>query len=482
MRIVHILDRISFGGASRAAIVHARESARTAGHRHSIVSLNDAERPALEFARSSGVEVVDRPDQQELSALMGNADLIHIHFYNTPSIYEFFNRPLPPCRRLLWMHVSGFTPPQVLPLEVASRVDRVVLTSMESQKLPVVAALNRQNRFPNAIIAGADFARLKDIKPRLHHGFNVGYIGIIDPVKMYPRYVELSAAIDLPGVKFVVCGGGAELLRRKIDKTGAAEKFELKGYVADIAPILETLDVFGYPLSKETYSTTDQSLQEAMFAGVPPVVFDHGATSKMVQHNRTGIVVNSEEDYRGAIVFLAQNTAKRLELGENARRYAEQNFGVRRSSERMNEVYRDVIAREKSLMPPLSTESSPLTASEVFIVSLGDYGGDFSASRNGNEAERRAADVKIATQTRLMTSPQSGGILHWVQHFQSDPFLRMWAGLVFAKQGNNARALIEFRAALKLGGDRQRLTDYIRKTAYALNASPAALSAMLKPD
>lgn len=81
-----------------------------------------------------------------------------------------------------------------------------------------------------------------------------------------------------------------------------------------------------------------------------------------------------------------------------------------------------------------------------------------------------------------MTSPQSGGVLHWAQHLQSDPFLRMWAGLVLAKQGNNARALIEFRAALKLGGDRQRLSDYIREIALALNAPPVALGAMLNPD
>lgn len=482
MRIVHILDRISLGGASRAAITHARESARTAGHRHSIVSLNAAERSVFEFARSSGLEVVDRPNQQILFSLIENSDLVHIHFYNTPALYKFLNMSLPPCRRLLWMHVSGFVPPQVLPLGIASRVHRVVLTSDESQKLPVVAELNRRNQSPVAIIAGADFARLKDVKPRRHDNFNVGYIGTIDPVKMYPRYIELSAAIDVPDIQFIVCGGGAEILRRKIDETESSGKFELRGYVTDIMPVLEILDVFGYPLSKETYSTTDQSLQEAMFAGVPPVIFDHGATAKMVRHNHTGLVVKNEEEYRNAVEFLAQNAERRLELGGNARCYAEQNFGVERSSERMDEVYRDIMDDEKSIMAPLSPDGVSLKASELFILSLGDYGRDFPISRNGSEAEQRMADAGIATQTRLMKSPQSGGVLHWAQHFQSDPFLRMWAGLIFAKQGNHARALIEFRAAMKLGGDQQRLSGYIREAAYALNASPAALSAMLKPN
>lgn len=482
MRIIHILDRISLGGASRAAITHARESARTAGHRHSIVSLNPAERPAYEFTRSSGLEVVDRPNRQILFSLIESSDLVHIHFYNTPAIYEFLNMPLQPCRRLLWMHVSGFTPPQVLPLDIASRAHCIVFTAEESQKLPVVAELNRRNQFPVVIIAGADFARLKDIKARQHNGFNVGYIGTVDPVKMYPRYVELSAAIDVPNIQFIVCGGGAEILRRKIDETQSSEKFELKGYVTDIMPVLEILDVFGYPLSKETYSTTDQSLQEAMFAGVPPVIFDHGATAKMVQHNHTGIVVKNEEEYRNAVEFLAQNAERRLELGENARRYAEQSFGVGRSSERMDEVYRDIMDDEKSIMAPLSPDGVSLKASELFILSLGDYGRDFSISRNGSEAEQRAADAGIATQTRLMKSPQSGGVLHWAQYFQSDPFLRMWAGLVFAEQGNHARALIEFRAAMKLGCEQQRLSGYIREVAHALNASPAALSAMLKPN
>jgi glycosyltransferase involved in cell wall biosynthesis len=480
-KIVHIIDRLSSGGASRAAITHARECARKSGDRHEIISLNDAERPARELAESFGIRVISQPARETLVPAVEAADIVHIHFYNTPAIYNFFNLQLPPSRRLLWAHISGFTPPQLLPIDIAKRVDYVVLTSEESRKLPAAIELSRRGRSPAVIVAGADFTRLEGIKTRPHGRFTAGYIGTIDPVKMYPRFVELSAAIEVEDIKFLVCGGNADYLRDKIGELSAEHKFELKGYVADIAPLLEVMDVFGYPLAKETYSTTDQSLQEAMYAGVPPVVFDHGATSKMVRHNHCGIVATSEEEYRRAVEFLAKNPKKRAELARNAQQFAQTEFGVMKTSPQLDDVYRMLMNSEKSAAKPiLSEDSGGLRGSSLFIASLGEYGGDFAISRDGSEPDQRAADDRIARQSRLMTSPQSGGILHWAQYFQADPFLRMWAGLVLTAAGRNARALIEFGAAVKAGGDAGRLSKYMRPVAEALHVSPDAIAAMLK--
>jgi hypothetical protein len=181
-KIVHIIDRLSSGGASRAAITHARECARQSGDRHEIISLNDAERPAREQAESFGIGVISQPARETLVPAVEAADIVHIHFYNTPAIYNFFNLQLPPSRRLLWVHISGFTPPQLLPIDIAKRVDYVVLTSEESRKLPAAIELSRRGRSPAGIVAGADCTRRVGLKTRPHGSFTAGYSGRIEAV------------------------------------------------------------------------------------------------------------------------------------------------------------------------------------------------------------------------------------------------------------------------------------------------------------
>ena len=83
----------------------------------------------------------------------------------------------------------------------------------------------------------------------------------------------------------------------------------------DIRSVLESLDVYGYPLCPDTYAAAELNLQEAMFAGLPVVTFPHGGIGKLVQHGETGMLVNTPEEYAQAIEQLYQNPAERARLG-----------------------------------------------------------------------------------------------------------------------------------------------------------------------
>ena len=67
---------------------------------------------------------------------------------------------------------------------------------------------------------------------------------------MHPRFVTLSAQARIPNVKFIVGGIGGEFatLQKQAEELGAADQFDPRGYVRDITPFFEILDVFGYPL------------------------------------------------------------------------------------------------------------------------------------------------------------------------------------------------------------------------------------------
>ncbi|NJN82955.1 MAG: glycosyltransferase family 4 protein, partial [Caldilineaceae bacterium] len=125
---------------------------------------------------------------------------------------------------------------------------------------------------------GTDFERLAGLQAKAHHTFNVGYIGAVDFVKMHPNFVALCGRVDVPKVRFLVygSGGGLETLRRQAEALQVAKRFEFGGYLDDIRPLLQRLDIFGYPLCEGTYASAEMVLQEAMFAGVPPVIFDYG--------------------------------------------------------------------------------------------------------------------------------------------------------------------------------------------------------------
>ena len=53
------------------------------------------------------------------------ADVVLVHFWNTPELYEFLRGELPPVRLAAWAHVAGNSPPQIVTRELVELVDVV---------------------------------------------------------------------------------------------------------------------------------------------------------------------------------------------------------------------------------------------------------------------------------------------------------------------------------------------------------------------
>ena len=192
----------------------------------------------------------------------------------------------------------------------------VVAAGPSALDLPLLQSVSTEHI--DMVLAGADFARVNGIRAVPHSTFNVGYIGTVDFAKMHPDFFEMSAAVEIPQARFIVCGGGGatQVLRRKVRETGEENRFQLQGYVDDIRPVLALLDVFGYPLCENNYSATDLVLQEVMYAGIPPVVLPFGGTSHMVLHGETGIIARDKSGYAHAIQYLYRNPNGELVLEE----------------------------------------------------------------------------------------------------------------------------------------------------------------------
>ena len=467
LSILHVIDSITGAGPTRSMIAIAKY-ARELGlnHEHRVIALQaPCYPPALFDAKRAGMAVMRDPDRTAIRWEMGEADIVQVHYWNHPGLSEFLREEWTEMRLLIWLKILGAHPPQVVTEELLEMADYVIAGSPLTLNLPVFKErMERDPEFRSGMIYGmADWSRLEGVKPKPHDSFQVGYIGTLNHTKMHPAYIRMSSAVRVPDIRFVICGSGdTDHLRNEAIRLSSIDRFDFRGYVEQIAPVLSTLDVFGYPLCEDTYATSEKSLQEAMYAGVPPVVFPHGGCADLVEHEKTGLVVNSERAYNEAIEYLYHHPEKRRELGRNAAKAARSRFDSRESVRKMHRVYEEMMAsrKRKHRWPQATLGETPASR---FAESLGEFGEPFAISLRSNaEPEIMKAEKKIE-QSSTLVSRGEGGIIQHRNRYPEDPFLRLWTGLVLLGEGKSKKALSEFQAAVELGLNERRVEPYLKR-------------------
>lgn len=436
IRVLHVIKVLSErGGSSRAACDVARAMAREAPVESRIVSLLPASPGGARMAEERGLAVLDAPAPAALRRAVAAADVVHVHWWNDPGIYRFLMSDLPASRLLLFVHVAGDVPPNVLIPELVEAADLCVVGCPYVLGCPALRDLPPEvrDRKVAVVLATGDFSRLAGVADARRDGgsFNVGYVGTVDFKKMHPAFVAMSARARIPEARFIVCGQGqVDLLERQARELGAAGRFDFRGHVEDVAPVLASLDVFGYPLSANPGA--ELAVQEAMTAGVPPVVFGLGGLRDAVQHGVTGLVVDSEEEYTRALEHLHADPGERRRLGANARDFAARSFGAEASARRLLEVYRELLRGPKRRR---RWPGEPESGAALFARSLGEAGEPFRISLRGGDRERvEAAERRIAGSSRLML----WGLAQYCAAFPGDPHLRLWHGLAQRESGEAA--------------------------------------------
>ena len=482
IKILHIIDALSASGPTRSLLTAAKTAARKGlNQQHTVISLNDkAYPPALFQAKRNGIEIIRKPAKKLLFEKIECADIVQLHFWNRPDIYEFLHMEKPKMRLLLWFKILGDKPPQVITKDLLEYTDFALATSPSTLQLPVFKNI-AQDRV-HVVYGMSDWDRLENIQIKPHKNFNVGYIGTVNFGKMHPHFVPMSNAIEIPGVKFHVVGNGLQKeLKAQAQEIDALEKFEFHGYVENIKPILESLDVFGYPLCEDTYATSEKSLQEAMYAGVPPVVFPYGGVKNLVQNHQTGLIVNSPLEYKNAIEFLYNNVDERKRLGENAREYAQKTFNNERWVKRLHSVYEGMMTFPKLKRAwKIDFENvDNTTAAQFFLQSLSGLAPQFQKSYSGGDLTEQLASASEIAKSSALLAGGEGGIMQYRNQYPDDPHLRFWSGLILKQQRKYSIAYSEFTAATELGYKHSGVYWYLAKTALKLNNFHAARKAMI---
>ena len=331
MHILHITPHL--GGGVGSVILAWLEKDKLC--QHEVITLDYANEYAMEKLHEVGISLYSQPSVEIIDKKIEEAEIVLIHFWNHPLLYDLIVRhKMPFARIIFWAHISGLSAPNIITEKVANFPDIFVLTT------PISKSLKCVENAP-VIMSTSGIQRMLDLKHEQHDGFTVGYIGTVDYAKMHPHYIAASKKIEAD--HFLIVGGNDEVNIAK----EADERFIFTGKVLDIRPYLAKMDVFGYMLNEKHFGTCEQVLQEAMAAGVPAVVMNNPCECSIIKDGITGLIANTEDEYIKLIIKLKKDKVLYEEIARNAQEYAKTNFSLEYMIKLWHSIFENILKKEK---------------------------------------------------------------------------------------------------------------------------------------
>lgn len=149
----------------------------------------------------------------------------------------------------------------------------------------------------------------------------IGTVARLDPIKNQAMILEAfgGLAADFPDLVLLLVGDGPE--RQNLEQLAAklqiSERVIFAGFKSPATDYMALMELFLLPSLSEGTSMT---LLEAMSLGIPCLVSDVGGNPEVVQHNKTGIVLQklTSEMISKAIVIFLNSDALSSDLSINS--------------------------------------------------------------------------------------------------------------------------------------------------------------------
>jgi hypothetical protein len=269
-------------------------------------------------------------------------------------------------------------------------------------------------------------SRLTDYVPKEHSGINATYLGSLEPYKLHPNFPEIVSRFS-EDVHCLLLGDASPpsktTLEMRLHKLGLAHRVTIGGHEESIATALEASDIFTYPLNPASWSSSDKTLQEAMWLGLPPVLIAGTALDGWVEHGKSGFVATDISDFAELVNELADDEALRHKLGEEAKFYARSHFDPARNAARMFAVHRDLMTLPKRQRDPYGSAGG--SGAERFLDSI-----DLDSPAFSKLLELPPADLYAHNFILLHGE---GGIAHYLHYFPEDSLLRNWSQVLVGR-------------------------------------------------
>jgi len=285
---------------------------------HKILLLDEPQKiNHINKCRDAGIDILNR---DKVENAIAEADVVILSWWGSPVMETFLSIfPSIPCRVLLWCHKNGYYDPP-LPDALVDACDGLMAATPWTLENPrwgkygvLVWGFGDFN--PKNFVCKSDYS--------VRSTFTVGYVGMPGYKRFPPDAVEYFAEAirQVPDCRFVLAGEPDAQFVNDLIEHGLNDKVECVGWTADVPSILVTFDMFIYLLKPDVFATTENSLLEAMAAGLPVVVSRKPLGKYLLEENVAGYLFDDTKDFASIIKNLRNDETMRKKMGAQAREY-----------------------------------------------------------------------------------------------------------------------------------------------------------------
>jgi hypothetical protein len=266
-------------------------------------------------------------------------------------------------------------------------------------------------------ISSGGFKEFPKQKNKNYKSISVGYVGGTNFSKLHPDYAEYINEVDIPNFKVKIIGDlyNKEILEKQ------STKFEFKGFIPNLVDELKSINILAYLLNPYHYGTTENSLLQAMSMGVVPIVLDNKCEIQIVIDNYTGFIIHNKKEFAEKIKFLANNSNKLEELGNNASDYVRNKFTIENTEFELKYNYYRLMNKEKR---KIDFKKIFGNNPEEWFLSCQTFKQNF---KNDGTIDLYNVDKYYKY---LLTEKSNGSILYFNKYFPENEVLKRWTNSI----------------------------------------------------
>lgn len=175
------------------------------------------------------------------------------------------------------------------------------------------------------------------------------FLGRLEQRKNAVFLLEAMAGLP-PEVALIIAGDGREKnnLRKKITETNLTERVVLltqKLTRKEKEEFFNSAHLFVFPSLLEGFGLV---AAEAAACGLPAIVANNSSLPEVVEHQKTGLVLDLDvKKWQKAVLDLLADEKRRLAMGRAGRERAHMMFNWDRAAEKTTAIYQEAISRQK---------------------------------------------------------------------------------------------------------------------------------------
>ena len=241
-------------------------------------------------------------------------------------------------------HVRNLLTPTQVRKYRFDRMDSIIAIS-EQSSVPLIQAGVDPKKI-DVVHNCVDLSAFQPTSEPVHSAeYVVGIVGRIEPFKRQKTFVEIAAKVlaQCKKIKFRIIGATLDTpehrtyereVRQLMTTHGLQEFVHFTGHRTDMPKAMQELDLL-------VTLSAGSVIAEAMAAGKPVIGTPVGSTAEMIVHGKTGYIVPLDpiEGISDKIAELAKDPNQSGRMGQQARKYAEEAFGVEMHVQKVQDVY-----------------------------------------------------------------------------------------------------------------------------------------------